>query len=180
MKTLTWNKKICHCLQSTGQMYSGSTSVTVIKAVLRCAQICKHSYQAKNMWHRDKAKQNIVMQLCAFHPTVGPKNVALLSFLKIQNIEKPWFSSVIKAISDNKLGLKFPRVWRHPKQSSGILSWNAACKRVCNNQEHSWGWNASFLSENLVLISDSQIFQLLNKLKFCTISYSPEDMQSSC
>lgn len=135
MKTLTWNKKIRHGLQNTGQMYSGSTSVTVIKAVLRCAQICKHSYRAKNMWHKDQTKQNIVMPLCSFHPTVGPKNVALLSFLKIQNIEKSYFSSFIKAISANKLGLKFPPVWRHPKQSSGILSWNVACKRVYNNQE---------------------------------------------
>lgn len=133
-KTLTCNKKICHCLQSPGQMYLGSTSVTVIKAVLRwCAQICKHSYRAKNMWHKDTAKPNIVLQLCSFHPTVGPKNIALLPFLKIQNIEKPYFSSFIKTISDNKLGLKFPRVWRHSKQSSGLLSWNVACKYVCHN-----------------------------------------------
>lgn len=161
-------------------MCSGSTSVTVIKAVLRCAQICKHSNQAKNLWHKDKTKQNIVMQLCSLHQTLGPKNIALLSFLKIQNTEKPIFSRFINTISDNKLGLRFPSVWMHSKQSSGILSWNVACKYRCNNQEHSWGWKASLMSENLVLISDIQIFQLLKKLKLCTISYSPEDMQSSC
>lgn len=91
-------------------MCSGSTSVTVIQAVLGCAQICKHSNQAKYMRHKDKTKQNIVMQLCSLHQTLGPKNIALLSFLKIQNTEKPNFSRFINTISDNKLRLRFPSV----------------------------------------------------------------------
>lgn len=87
-------------------MYSGSTSVTVIKAGLRCAQTGQHSNQAKNMRLRDQTKQNIVMELCSCHPTLGPKNIARLSFLKIQNMEKLKISNFIETISDNELGLK--------------------------------------------------------------------------